>query len=61
LFGDRVDRPAIEKMTRSYPAGPIFYLVALALDFVSPPSSVVLIGLINLYYAVSPLLDGRIG
>jgi uncharacterized membrane protein len=57
LLGDEVDRLAIKRMTRRYPAGPILYLVAFALVFVSPPASIALICLINLFYALSPLLD----
>jgi uncharacterized membrane protein len=61
LLGEDVDRPAIQKLTRSYPAGPILYLVAFGLAFVSPLSSVALIILINLFYAFSPLLNRWIG
>lgn len=57
LLGDGVDRTAIKTLTRSYPAGPILYLVAFVLSFVSPQISVALIILINLFYAASPLLD----
>lgn len=44
-------------MTCSYALGPIMYGVDFAVSFVSPPASLALIGFINLFYAVSPLLE----
>lgn len=61
LLGEQVDQGAVRKLTRNYMKGPILYLAALALSFVSPPASIVLLILIGLFYAVSPLLDRWIG
>lgn len=43
-------------MTWNCALGPVLYLVDFALSFVSPPASVALIFLINVFFAVSPLL-----
>ncbi len=56
LLGADVDHGAIRKMTWNYAAGPILYMVAFGLAFISPPASIALIFLINLFFAVSPLV-----
>ncbi|MCC7021488.1 MAG: DUF1211 domain-containing protein [Thermomicrobiales bacterium] len=60
LLGAEVDRRAIQKMTLNYAVGPLLYLAGFALSFVSPPASIALIVLINLFFAVSPLLLDRL-
>src|SRR5579875_3418504 len=56
LLRDKVDRAEVRKLTWNYAVGPVFYMLAFALSFVSPPAGVALIVLTNLFYAVSPLL-----
>lgn len=56
LLGVEVDLGTARKLTWNYAVGPVLYLVAFALAFVSPPASIGLIVLINLFFAVSPLL-----
>ena len=48
-------------VTRNYLPGPILYFIAFVLSFVAPLASVILIALINVFYAVSPLLSHWFG
>lgn len=57
LLKEGVNAATVRKLTWNYAVGPVFYLLAFALSFVSPPAAVAFIVLINLFYAVSPLLD----
>ncbi|HEU5431099.1 MAG TPA: TMEM175 family protein [Thermomicrobiales bacterium] len=56
LLGAQVDRAAVRKLTVAFAAGPVLNLVALALSFVNPPATIALILIINLFFAVAPLL-----
>src|SRR5579884_2818994 len=56
LLAADADRGTIRKLTWNYAAGPVLYLADFALAFVSPPASIALIFLINLFFAISPLL-----
>jgi uncharacterized membrane protein len=59
LIVSSLGRAKIRKLTLNNLPGPALYLVAFILAFISPLASIVLIALINLFYAVSPLLARR--
>lgn len=54
LTGKDPDLVAIEKTNRSYAMGPIFYLLDVALSFVSPEAGLALFFLLSLLFALSP-------
>lgn len=57
LLVEDVDGETVQSMTRIYIGGPILYLAAFGLAFVSAPASVGLLVLINVFYAISPVLE----
>ena len=59
LLEEGLTREKIRTMTLNYGLGPALYLVDLVLSFISPVAGVALICLINVFYAISPLL-GRL-
>lgn len=54
LLGDDVDPAAVVAQTRQYAFGPVLYLVAFALAFVSVPASVALNLALALFFALPP-------
>jgi uncharacterized membrane protein len=61
LLDDAISPAKVRKLTQNYLPGPILYFIAFVLAFVAPLASVILIVLINLFYAVSPLLGHWLG
>jgi uncharacterized membrane protein len=58
--GDRLLKPDVDRhwvvvITRSYLLGPVFYIVAFLAALVSVPASLVLVVLLALFYAVTPI------
>jgi uncharacterized membrane protein len=55
LLAHDMDPRVVSKITRSYNLGPVLYLVDFALTFISVPASLIVFGLLALFYAVAPL------
>lgn len=50
LLGSNPNRAAVEAITRQYRYGPLIYVMALVLAFFSPPASLILNGLLAIYF-----------
>lgn len=61
LLDEAISPAKVRKLTRNYLPGPILYFIAFVLSFVAPLVSAILIVLINVFYAVSPLLSHWFG
>jgi uncharacterized membrane protein len=61
LLDEAINPAKVRKLTRNYLLGPILYFIAFVFSFVAPMVSVILIVLINVFYAVSPLLSRWFG
>jgi TMEM175 potassium channel family protein len=53
LLGNNASKTLVEQITREYRLGPLFYLVAFLLAFVSVPASLAVTVLLAVYFALS--------
>ncbi len=60
LLGRHADKQAVQAITQQYRWGPVFYLIALALAFISPPASVIWNLLLALFFALPGQIASRI-
>ena len=54
LIGKNVDSRAIEDISKQYLFGPLFYLIAFALAFVSTPATIIASFALALFFALPP-------
>ena len=58
LIGKNVDASAVASISRQYLGGPLLYLIAFGLAFISVPASIIFNLLLALFFAIPPRLAG---
>jgi uncharacterized membrane protein len=58
LIGKNVDSRDVESITRQYMFGPLLYVIAFGLAFISVPASIIFNLLVALVFAIPPRLPG---
>ena len=58
LIGENADARAVASISRQYLGGPLLYLIAFALAFISVPVSIIFNLLLALFFAIPPRLAG---
>jgi uncharacterized membrane protein len=60
LIGKTVDPQAVASISRQYLGGPLLYLIAFGLAFISVPASIIFNLLLALFFALPPRLSGSV-
>ena len=58
LIGKNADARAVASISRQYLGGPLLYLIAFGLAFISVPASIIFNLLLALFFAIPPRLPG---